>query len=129
MVSIARHFGEYLKSDERILGDSDFVEEVLSASREKMEEMSLYHEKGMDLRWLAQRVGEVLQIDPSEIWKPGKKAPTVQARSLLCYWATRELRMTAEAISKELKLSESGVIRAAQRGEQLVQANGWRLVR
>ena len=43
--------------------------------------------------------------------------------------ATHGLRMTAEAISEELKLSESGVIRAAQRGEQLVQASGWRLVR
>ena len=62
---------------------------------------TLYHAKGMDLNWLAQRVAGMLQIEPAEIWKEGKKAKTVQGRSLLCYWAIRELRMTAEAVTFE----------------------------
>jgi hypothetical protein len=33
-----RHAGAFLKSDERILGDSDFVEAVLGAAVEQIEE-------------------------------------------------------------------------------------------
>jgi putative transposase len=122
----ARRFGEHLKSDERILGDSDFVEEVLSGVHEKMDRTRLCRENGKDLAWLSQKVADLLKIDPAEIWKEGKRAKTVQGRRLLCYWAIRELGMTAEAVSKVVCLSESGVVRAAQRGEQLAAENDWR---
>jgi len=59
---------------------------------------------------VAQKVADVMKIEAAEIWKEGKKTITVQARSLLCYWATKELGMTAEAVSKQVRLSESGVI-------------------
>jgi putative transposase len=52
-VSLARHFGEHLKSDERILGDSDFVNEVLGCAQEEMEKTSLLHSHGLDLDQLS----------------------------------------------------------------------------
>jgi putative transposase len=126
-ICLARKYGEHLKSDERILGDSEFVEGVLSSVQEQLDRVSLRRAKGMDLDWVAQKVADVMKIEAAEIWKEGKKTITVQARSLLCYWATKELGMTAEAVSKQVRLSESGVIRAAQRGEHLAEANCWRL--
>jgi putative transposase len=74
------------------------------------------------------RVAEVFQIDSSEIWKEGKKAVTVRARSLLCYWAIKELGMTAVAVAKCVRLSEPTVLRSAERGKQLADINGWNLV-
>jgi putative transposase len=127
-VSLARHFGEHLKSDERILGNSDFVQEVLGCAQEEMEKTSFLHSQGVDLDQVTRRVAEVLQIDSSEIWKEGKKAATVRARSLLCYWAIKELGMTAVAVAKRVRLSEPTVLRAAERGKQLADVNGWNLV-
>jgi len=54
----------------------------------------------------------VLRIGPAAIEKDGKSAETVLGSSLLCYWAIRELGMTAEAVSMRARLTESGVIRA-----------------
>jgi putative transposase len=53
---------------------------------------------------------------------------TVQARSLLCYWAMKELGMTAVAIGKHIGVSEPTVLRSAQRGQQLANQNGWNLL-
>ena len=127
-VSLARHYGEHLKSDERILGDSDFVNNVLSYAHEEVEETSLLHPHAMDLDQVARRVAEVLQIDSNEIWKEGKKAVTVRARSLLCYWAIKDLGMTAVAVAKRVKISEPTVLRAAERGKQMADTNAWNLL-
>jgi putative transposase len=127
-IALARRFGEHLKSDERILGDSDFVDEVLSAANERMESRCLCSQKGLDLEKVAQKVADLLEIPVSEVWREGKKSLTVQARSLLCYWAIRDLGLTATAVGKRLNLTQSGATRAAQRGEGLANERGWSLL-
>ncbi len=48
------------------------------------------------------------------------KRLSVRARSVLAYWAVRELGISGTKIGKKLSLSQSAVNRAVQRGEQLV---------
>ncbi|MFH1630178.1 MAG: transposase, partial [Pseudomonadota bacterium] len=55
----------YRKGDERILGDSGFVDEVLSEARDRMEKKYRYRAEGYDLDLIAKRVGQVLGINPS----------------------------------------------------------------
>jgi len=128
-IAYARRYGEHLKSDERILGDSDFVEEVLGAAEEHMERLCTYLQKGLDLDGLANVIAELLNVEITEVWKGGKKSMTVKARSLLCYWAVRELGMTATAVSRRLNLTQPGVAGAVKRGEELATQNGWSLSR
>jgi len=101
--------------------------DVLDAAQEKMETVSLYCQKGLDLDWVARTAADLLQTDLTELWRGGKKSTTVQVRSLVCYWETQELGMTATAVGKRLKITQSGGCRAAQRGEQLAAERGWRL--
>ncbi|WP_183359496.1 hypothetical protein [Geomonas limicola] len=119
---MATKYGEHLKSDERILGDSDFVEQVLGLASEQLEKTERLRCKGMDLDALAQKVAEVLGINVDEIWRGGKKPVTVTGRSLLCHWATSELGMTAEAVSKSVGITAAAVVRAAQRGQAVAVA-------
>jgi putative transposase len=121
----ARRYGEYLMSDERILGDSDFVNDVLSAAQEKMKGTNLYSQNGIDLERVAQIVAGLLQMNLADVWKGGRKPNTVQARSLLCYWATSELGLTATAVGERLKLSSSAASRSSRRGEQIAKDGGW----
>ncbi|GFO58175.1 hypothetical protein GMST_05000 [Geomonas silvestris] len=118
-VRLASKYGEHLKSDERILGDSDFVEQVLGLASEQLEKTERLRSKGMNIDTLAQKVAEVLGIKVDEIWRGGKKPVTVMGRSLLCHWATSELGMTAEAVSKSVGITAAAVVRAAQRGQAL----------
>jgi len=51
----ARRAGTNLRSDERILGDSDFVENVLEAAEERVERETLYKAAGVSLEDAARR--------------------------------------------------------------------------
>jgi len=60
------------KSDERIHGYGNFVEQMLSTAEEQMEQRNLLKSKGYDLKMTAKRVCSVMNLEPSEIWKIGK---------------------------------------------------------
>jgi len=117
-----------MKSDERILGDGDFVEEILKAAKERYDPRYLLKAKGYDLAKAAERVGQVTGINPDRIWAKGKHPETVQSRSLLCYWACRELGMKTIELADVLKISQPSVSQSVQRGEKLCKNNGWELI-
>lgn len=127
-VSSARRSGVLLLSDERILGDSDFVQMVLSASQEQLERATVYRREGVDLEQVAQRVSDLLRLNVGEIWRPSKKPELVKARSLLCYWATRELGISGTEVGARLGLTLSAVSRSVLRGAKVAEENGWRLM-
>jgi len=109
----------HLKVDERILGDSDFVKTVLEEARENMERRYRLQAQGFDFKKVLHRVGELLEIDPQEILLTGKQPLRVRARSLVCYWAVKELGMAGTEIAKILSLTQPAVSKSVQRGEKL----------
>jgi putative transposase len=52
------------------------------------------------------RVSKVLGVKPEEVWGEGKYRRIVEARSLLCYWAVRELGISMSSLSRKLGISE-----------------------
>jgi putative transposase len=127
-VKSMRRLREHVKSDERVLGDSDFVQSVLSAQDEQLEARYRLHSQGYDFRYALGRVAELTGLETGQILKPGKQPARVYARSLLCHWAIRSLGMTAVAVSKLLGISQPAVTRAAYRGEAIAAANKLNLV-
>lgn len=120
--------GEYRKGDERILGKSDFVEEVLAEANERYEQRYRLKAQGVDLKKVAIRVGELLGMSPERILGRGKERKMVQARGLLCYWATEELGMTQEALAQRLRVTQPAISLAVRRGERLAAQHGWKLL-
>ena len=118
-VKALRKADAFQKGDERILGDGDFVQSVLSEAKESYQKKYRLAAKGLGLDDLAGRVAEIIGIDPSQIWSRGKQPKMVQARSLLCYWATNALGITQSSLSKRLSLSPSAVSLAVVRGREL----------
>ena len=116
------------KSDERILGDGDFVAHVLSVAEEQMEQRNLLISQGYDLKMISERVCSVMNLEPSEIWKIGKARRHVAARSLLCFWAVMELGISMTELSRRLNLSLSGVSQSVTRGENIAEINGFKLL-
>jgi hypothetical protein len=115
-----RRMNIHFKSDERILGDSDFVEKVLGGATEKMERRYRLEAMGYDFDTIVKRVSEIFKIAVKYILSPGKQPERVIARSVLAYWAVRKLGISGTKVGKKLGLSQSAVSRAVQRGEQLV---------
>lgn len=119
--------GERLKGDERILGDGEFVDEVLNASEEHYQRRDRLRGVGYGLERLAQEVSESLGIQPERIWVRGRYAEVVEGRSLFCYWAVRELGMMATELAKRFGLSQPAVSISVKRGERIAKERGLNL--
>jgi REP element-mobilizing transposase RayT len=112
----------HLKGDERILGDSNFVEAVLEAQNEKLDRRHRLEAEGFDIEKIIKRVAEISGLATEQIRTSGKEPWRVQARSLACYWAVRELGMTTVAVSKEMGICPTAVTRAVSRGESFAKS-------
>jgi len=111
----------YQKNDERILGDGEFVSRVLDSAEEKMKRVYAIKALGMDLNSVAERVSEVLGIDIKDIWAKGKYQRIVEARSLLCYWAVRELGLSMSSLARRLEISIPSVSDSVKRGQMIAE--------
>ncbi|MBA3035213.1 MAG: transposase [Desulfobacterium sp.] len=116
------------KSDERILGNGDFVETVLAESNEQMKHKYHLRSKGVDLDTVADRVSELTCIDKSQIFLPGKEQNRVKARSLYCYFAVRELGVSMSELSRKMGFSVAGISLSVKRGERIAVEAGYCLV-
>ena len=123
-----RDMGIHFKSDERILGDSDFAEKVLSDAEEAIEREYRLQAEGYDFDAVTERVSEIFEVKVERIVSPGKQPDRVVARSVSAYWAVRELGMSETAVGKRLSLSQSATSRAVQRGERIVAERGLSLL-
>jgi putative transposase len=123
-----REAREFQKSDERILGDGAFVERVLSSCDEKMERRYQLKAKGYDLDKALLRVSDLMNMEPSMILRSGKERKRVQARSLFCYWAVRELGIAMSELSRKLGLSMAGISQSVKRGERIAADEGYSFI-
>ncbi|VTR69633.1 conserved hypothetical protein [Desulfosarcina cetonica] len=115
-----RRMKAHLKGDERILGDSDFVMQVLESAQEHLE--ARYHLKAQGytfdrlIAWVSDRFG--ISID--DTLSPGKYPHRVKARSVAAYLAVRKLGMDGTSVGKRMGVGQSAISRAVARGEKLM---------
>jgi chromosomal replication initiation ATPase DnaA len=111
--------GERIKGDERILGDGDFVESVLKAGNERLERRAGLRAAGYDFDRLVERVAALFEMPSQEVLREGRFVRTVAARSVLCYWANRELGVSTVELAQRLNIAQSTVTQSVKRGEKI----------
>jgi chromosomal replication initiation ATPase DnaA len=117
-----------VKGDERILGDSDFVEAVLKEADEQLERQYRLKAEGFDLEQVAERVAAVMNIPLEFVWEKSRRPIVVEARDLLCYWASKELVMSKTDLAKRLNLTQPAVSMAVRRGEKIARKSQYELI-
>lgn len=110
--------GIHMKSDERVLGDGDFVESVLQFQNEHFERRYRLKAQGYDFQRVVECAAKLCKIKEEELIMPSKTPDRVKARSLVCFWAVRELGMPGSEVGRRLGLVQSSVSRAVKRGEK-----------
>jgi putative transposase len=113
--------GERVSADERILGGSEFVERVLRESEEEWEKKSLLKKKGMDLRWLREKVSEHFGVDLRSLKSASKVPAVAKARAVLCHLAVRKIGLTSVSVAMELGISPSAVSRSIGRAPAILE--------
>jgi REP-associated tyrosine transposase len=121
--ALVSNLNKLMTGDERILGDSDFVESVLKKADEFMERKYRLQALGYDFDKVADRVAAHFQLKPADILLPTKQRHRVMARSLLCFWAVRELKLSSITVADRMGITQPAVSRLAQRGEKLAIDN------
>jgi len=109
--------------DERILGDSNFVDSVLNEAKDRIERKYTLKARGIRFEDLLDAVAEYTEIKPGEILTPDKTRPMVSARSLLCFWATRELGSTLTELAVKIGIMVAAVSISVSCGEKIVAEN------
>lgn len=117
-----------VKGDERILGDTDFVESVLKEADEQLERRCRLQAEGFNLDRVAERVSAVMNIPLELVWERGRRPQVVDARDLLCYWASKELAMSKTDLAKHLNLTQPAISVAVRRGEKIAMDNKFELI-
>jgi putative transposase len=122
-----RRMQGHLKGDERILGDSDFVQEVLNAANENMEKQYRLKAKGYDFDKILEKVGKLFNLKPENLLVPSKQHNRVKARSLICYWAVKKIGISSLYVAAKLGIKQPSVSRAAIRGEKICLEDNFHL--
>jgi REP element-mobilizing transposase RayT len=112
--------GDYIKGDERILGSSDFVTQVLKKADEAFKQGNLLKRQGIDFYVLLVKVAKYCNVDIEEISSGTRQQKVVDARSILCYLAVRKLQLSCLAVSQELNMCSSSVSKAVIRGKTIL---------
>ncbi|MDF1581664.1 MAG: hypothetical protein P1P74_12975, partial [Desulfuromonadales bacterium] len=107
------------KGDERILGEGSFVEEVLRQAEEAFARKTDSLQQSVTFDELLKAAANHFGLKPEDLTLPGKQPLRVKGRSLLCFWAVRELEMTASEVGRKIGLTQPAVSRAVPRGESL----------
>ena len=119
-VKALRKAGAYMKGDERILGGGDFVESMLAQAEEDLERKYRLEAEGYDFNMVVERVAHLMGLKSEEVLSPGKYKKVVEARSILCYWAVRELGISQGVLAQKFGISQPAISMAVKRGEQMV---------
>ena len=117
-----------IKGDERILGDGDFVMDILSEANEKMDRRYELKGLGFDLDKLEKRVLEIYRIERQDLYSKSRIKTRSEARGVFCYWAVRELGVNGAQLARRFKMSQAGVVYAVKRGEKIVNEKAIQLV-
>ncbi len=120
--------GDHIMSDERILGEADFVDSILSMAQEQYDERYNLKRQGYDFNLAVKKVAAIMTMQPDEILSKGKQPRKVEARGLLCYWAVNTLGMSLTDVARQLGMTLAGVGYAVRRGEAIATKNGYALM-
>lgn len=118
VLTAKRAKGFKAKSDERILGSSEFVERILIESEDALNNSLRLKFEGYDINRLAFKVEGICGINPLKA--KGKYRDAVKARRIFCYWAVRELGYQGTEIGRLLGISQPSVSLSVMDGEKIV---------
>ena len=104
--------------DERILGSGDFVEGLWKAT-----ELPPLLPTSPPLADIIGAVADAFDIEPAAMQNPGRKRTISEARGVCCYIATNKFGYSGAAVARALKITRSGVLLAAVRGEKIFDSS------
>ena len=112
-VFATRRWGEKQAFDQRILGDSEFVEEIQTGLEDLVKRNLRLSGQRIDQETLTQRVCKIYQASMSELRCGGRRRAVMEARRIMSRIGVRALGYTGTEVARYLGVSNSCVTRIA----------------
>jgi hypothetical protein len=110
-----------VKGDQRILGDSEFVMNILSSAQEHYDKKTLLKSKGYTLDTIAEHIANLYGIQKTDILSKGRQKTTVEARSLFCFLAAHYLGTSITDCARLTSMAPSAISYAVIRGKKIAE--------
>ena len=123
-----RRAKESWRGDERILGDGDFVNEVLKISEEELTHKEELKRQGWDLNRIVNEVCRMLSVDPDDLHKKGRANDLSSAKGLICYLGYYQLGINGKELARYFGMSRPSVSKTIKRGEKFAKENNVKLL-
>jgi transcriptional regulator len=111
-----RSRGEKQRSDQRIIGDSEFVQDVISALDDLMKKNLQLSGQRIDIAELAKQVCKKYNISLSELCSGSRRRVVVEAHGSISWIAVRELGYSGADVARYLGVTNSCVTRFVASG-------------
>ena len=111
--------------DERILGNSNFVEQVLQEDELAVESRSRLTLQGWDLDRLLAVVCERCEVAQSELRLRSRENSASRAKAMICYLAKEKLGIRSKEVAQKLAISRPAVSKWIAKGRKIGQENDW----
>jgi putative transposase len=116
-----------LKSDQRILGDSAFVIGILTQAEEVLQRSYVLKQKGYSLKTVMREIAGHFKVTEETILSRTKEKSAVEARSVLCFVAVKDLGITATHLAQYFGLTQPAISYAVRRGCSIAKERGFAL--
>jgi len=117
-VLASRRRGEREVADQRILGDGDFVKQVISGLDDLVNKNLRLSGQRIDIKALAKKVSERYNVSIGELRSGGRRKAVVQARRVIAWTGVRELGYSGADVARYLGVTNSCVTRMISKGEK-----------
>jgi hypothetical protein len=106
-----RKRGEKQAFDQRILGDSEFVQEIRTDLDDLVKRNLRLSGQRIDLEAFTQKVCKIYQASMSELQSGSRRQPVIEARRVISWIGVRELGYTGAEVARYLGVTNSCVTR------------------
>jgi hypothetical protein len=110
-----------VEHDQRILGDSDFVQTTVQRADQRLKQSLRFDADRPAIDGVSRRVCEKFDVSPGELCSGSRRRPVVAARTVLSWVAVRELGYSGADVARFLGVTNSCVTRsvAAARADEI----------
>src|SRR3989339_373252 len=119
---------EYHRSDERVLGDGEFVNTIISAAEENSRRKEKLINEGWDYKKVELKVSELFGINAKEIYNRSRLNNVSKARKVFMYFMNKQLGVSGLEIAEYLGISDAAVSKGVRNGEKLAEERNLKLI-
>ena len=119
---------EYWRGDERILGEGEFVDEVLRGAEHELEKTERNQREGYTFDYLLEKLSNEYKIEKKDITKKGRKNRISEAKAVLACIANKELGITGKILAERLKCTQPAISMLIRKGERILEGKNINLL-